>query len=476
MTVEEENVKVVVNGFEIEFDAYRCLQTWNGVPVATFWTESSLAGLMLGFQRMVGADRFSLALQSGGRESIAADWAFLSSFPTFEEGFTRLGAGAASAGWGRWVILSFDKHLKKAKFRVENGWEGMYQRALGVCWGSSFLAGKFAGLCGRAFGVNCWARQTAFAANGDPADEFEVEPSGTTIESEIERMLGADQATRADLAVALERLKAELAERAGIEKTLRRAEERLRSYFQLDVVGVAFTRLDGEWIEFNDKLCELVGCSREEVVRSTLHEIFGSPEMGALLPAAVGDAISFDRWFLRADGERTDVSVAIQRLAGGGTEGEHIVVVLHDITERTRVERDLRAKVELIERQKEVIRELAVPVIQVWDGVLTVPLTGVFDSGRSADVMDKLLNEVIRVQAKFVLLDLTGVEVVDSATANRFLMLAGALKLLGVSGILTGIRPSVAQTLVSLGVDLASIRTFSTLRDGLRFCMRGEKR
>jgi len=143
-----------------------------------------------------------------------------------------------------------------------------------------------------------------------------------------------------------------------------------------------------------------------------------------------------------------------------------------DVTEQKRAEAELRARIEVIERQRQVIRELSVPIIQVWDRVLALPLTGVFDSGRAAEVMEELLERVCATQSRMVILDLTGVDVLDTATANRLISLVRALGLLGCTGIVTGIRPGVAQTIVDLGVELEQIRTFALLRDGLRFCMR----
>jgi len=108
----------------------------------------------------------------------------------------------------------------------------------------------------------------------------------------------------------------------------------------------------------------------------------------------------------------------------------------------------------------------------VWDGVLTLPMIGIVDSGRAARVMDDLLSSVTRHRAKYAILDVTGVDVVDTATANHLISMVRAVRLLGAEGILTGIRPSVAQTVVSLGVDLSSILTLSTLRDGLAMAIR----
>src|SRR6478752_293336 len=132
----------------------------------------------------------------------------------------------------------------------------------------------------------------------------------------------------------------------------------------------------------------------------------------------------------------------------------------------------LRDKLELIERQSATIRALATPIIKVWDEVLCLPVIGTVDSARTADMMEALLQTVVREQARYAVVDLTGVEVVDTATADHVIQLFKAAGVLGVEGILCGIRPAVAQTVVALGVDLTSVRTMRTLQDALRYCIR----
>ncbi|UQA54580.1 PAS domain-containing protein [Polyangium aurulentum] len=143
-----------------------------------------------------------------------------------------------------------------------------------------------------------------------------------------------------------------------------------------------------------------------------------------------------------------------------------------DVTDAHRVKAELEARLALIERQQEVIRNLETPVIQVWDHVVTLPMVGVVDSRRAARVMDDLLAAISRTQARFAILDLTGVDVVDTSTASHMLGIISAVRLLGAEGIITGIRPNVAQTVVSLGLDLSRVTTLATLRDGLAFAMR----
>jgi PAS domain S-box-containing protein len=139
--------------------------------------------------------------------------------------------------------------------------------------------------------------------------------------------------------------------------------------------------------------------------------------------------------------------------------------------ERQQQELALSEQQHLIERQSEVIRALSTPIIEIWDGVLTLPMLGVVDSIRAAAVMERLLTEVSQKRARFAILDLTGVSAVDTSTANHLLKLIQALRLLGAEGIITGIQPTVAQTMITLGVDLASVVTCGNLRQGLRFCM-----
>jgi rsbT co-antagonist protein RsbR len=85
---------------------------------------------------------------------------------------------------------------------------------------------------------------------------------------------------------------------------------------------------------------------------------------------------------------------------------------------------------------------------------------------------EQVLEEVVRKQARFVIIDITGVELVDTATADRFIKLVTAVEYVGASCILTGTRSAVAQTLAALGVEMGSLVTLRTLKDGLRECLR----
>lgn len=140
---------------------------------------------------------------------------------------------------------------------------------------------------------------------------------------------------------------------------------------------------------------------------------------------------------------------------------------------------DLETQIETIQRQQNtqnametLVRQLQTPILQLWDDVLALPVIGMVDSRRSAEMMETLLNEIVSHRCKYVIIDITGVEIVDTRTADHFIKVMKSAELLGTRCVMTGIRPAVAQTLVELGVELTSIRTLRNLQEGLRDCLR----
>lgn len=137
---------------------------------------------------------------------------------------------------------------------------------------------------------------------------------------------------------------------------------------------------------------------------------------------------------------------------------------------------DIEKQLQTIHKQQtaieHLVKQLQTPILQLWDDVLALPVIGMVDSKRSAEMMETLLTEITNRQCKYVILDITGVEIVDTKTADHFVKVMKSAELLGSKCIMTGIRPAVAQTLVELGVDLSSIRTLRNLQEGLRECLR----
>jgi rsbT co-antagonist protein RsbR len=135
--------------------------------------------------------------------------------------------------------------------------------------------------------------------------------------------------------------------------------------------------------------------------------------------------------------------------------------------------RELEDKLATIERQQHAISQLSSPIIQVWEGVLTVPIVGVLDATRAAHLLESLLDAVLRARARYAILDLTGVDFVDTSAADRFFKILTAVELLGAKCIVSGIKATVAQTMIALGIDMSRVETMATLEDALQSCLRG---
>jgi rsbT co-antagonist protein RsbR len=129
------------------------------------------------------------------------------------------------------------------------------------------------------------------------------------------------------------------------------------------------------------------------------------------------------------------------------------------------------AREELIRRQGEEMLELSTPVIQLWDGVLAMPLIGTLDSARTQVVMESLLQQIVATRSPIAILDITGVPTVDTLTAQHLLKTVAATRLMGAECIISGIRPQIAQTIVHLGVSLGDIVTKASLADAFRLAL-----
>ena len=152
-------------------------------------------------------------------------------------------------------------------------------------------------------------------------------------------------------------------------------------------------------------------------------------------------------------------------------------------TERQRAEDELRAVVERLAAQNAeleksraeiaaLVAELSTPILRVWESVLMMPLVGTVDHARAADIMGRLLSTVVAERARFTVLDVTGVTNIDTGTADQFVRIVRAVELLGATGVIAGVQPSVSLAITALGVDLTGIRTFRNARDALIYCMR----
>jgi rsbT co-antagonist protein RsbR len=118
-------------------------------------------------------------------------------------------------------------------------------------------------------------------------------------------------------------------------------------------------------------------------------------------------------------------------------------------------------------QQRDAIRELSVPVLPLQRGTLAMPLIGALDSTRLRDLQERALAAIQRTSARQLLLDITGVPIVDAQVAQGLIGVVQAARLLGTEVLLVGIRPEVAQTIIGLGLDLRGVRTYSDIQTAL---------
>ncbi len=159
-------------------------------------------------------------------------------------------------------------------------------------------------------------------------------------------------------------------------------------------------------------------------------------------------------------------------LAGTGSAEEKLQLILAvqralEVIALRFCETFVAMQMALFEKQRLAVLELSTPVIKVWDGILALPLIGTLDSYRAKQVMEELLREVSTEQADIVLIDITGVPVVDTNVADHLIRTIKAVELLGTQCLVVGIGPELAQTVVSLGVDLSLISPCADMRQGL---------
>jgi rsbT co-antagonist protein RsbR len=126
---------------------------------------------------------------------------------------------------------------------------------------------------------------------------------------------------------------------------------------------------------------------------------------------------------------------------------------------------------QIIADQSESMLELSTPVVRLWDGIIAVPLVGTLDSARTQLVMEKMLEALVSTEAEHAVIDITGVPTVDTEVAQHLLKTVVAARLMGADCIITGIRPQIAYTIVSLGIEFGDVLTKQTLADGLAYAL-----
>lgn len=297
------------------------------------------------------------------------------------------------------------------------------------------------------------------------------------------------------------------------ERAHRETESLLGAIFETADVGLCLFDQRGRFVNVNRGYCELFGYRPEELVgrhytkvlpteehehAQRIFERFISGQGGPLAaapasseggqsPAAVEArgrrkdgatiyiAIS-TRLLIREDGRRFQVCSVIDitdRKEHARELEERASHARAEADQKTRLLGELDGKLDLIQHQHQQILDLSAPILDLWEGVLVLPVIGAFTAERASTVTERLLEAVTRRRARFVLLDLTSARDLESGSAEHIVRMITAVQLLGGKTFLTGLSPTTARTLGERGLDLSGVRAMRSLAEALRACLPG---
>jgi diguanylate cyclase len=314
------------------------------------------------------------------------------------------------------------------------------------------------------------ARFTATASHTDHTGNLDPLPLSVAIVAATLVILGF-----ALIAVLVDR-------RFAVQKVaLEESSQRYRSLFQHNSDAVISYDLDGTLRDANDAALQMFGFDLETLQQNGLQRLL-DPETAQLLgarldEAATGVAQNYDLMLKNGRGEELLLNMRhVPILLNGKLSGVYAIAT--DMSERvqaTNILQQREAELQVLVKQQtqllNTIQQLSMPVLPVYERVLVLPLIGQLNSERSAQLMEVLLHNVERQQAAVVIIDITGVPVIDTVVATHLMQATTALKLLGAEAVLVGIAPEVAQTMVQLGVNFGNLTTRSNLQAGIAYAV-----
>ena len=189
-----------------------------------------------------------------------------------------------------------------------------------------------------------------------------------------------------------------------------------------------------------------------EISQARVRQGFSSIETAHFIFALKEPLFAYLRTELKAD-----PAALIDAMSTTGALFDHLGLYTIEVYQK--------AREQVILRQQQELLELSTPVVQLWQGILALPLIGTLDSARTQVVMENLLQKIVETGASIAIIDITGVPTVDTLVAQHLLKTIAAARLMGADCIISGIRPQIAQTIVHLGVNLEDVLTKATLAD-----------
>lgn len=263
----------------------------------------------------------------------------------------------------------------------------------------------------------------------------------------------------------------DISERKQVEEALRDSEARYSAVINQARDGVILVQ-DHLCLFVNQALAEMLGYTPAEM-ENTPFIPYVAPESQQVIAGRIKARLEgqelpalYEARLLRKDGTVIDAELSPNVIQYRGKTA--YMDFIRDTSERKRLEIEReRLQQEVIEAQQRAIQELSTPIIPVMDRIIVMPLIGSIDTMRARDITRTLLAGIRENRAKVVILDITGVPLVDSGVANHLNKTIQAARLKGARTIVTGVSNAVAETIVDLGIDWSGIETLANLQTGL---------
>jgi rsbT co-antagonist protein RsbR len=223
------------------------------------------------------------------------------------------------------------------------------------------------------------------------------------------------------------------------------------------------TELDGSILAVNRAMLDMTGYTLEELRKAGVVGVYADTSGRERLLKALRETGRVRDWEVvlkRKDG--TECTALMNADEVEMADRKVIFTAARDVSEIKLAEKALKER-------DEIIGKLSTPIIELWEGIMLVPLVGILNSARVKQLNESILRHIARGKTEVIVMDISGIAAIDTKTANYILRTIQAVRLMGSDIIITGIRPDVAVTLVTLGVELSGIVTRATLREGLEY-------
>lgn len=262
---------------------------------------------------------------------------------------------------------------------------------------------------------------------------------------------------------------------SAVETTQRESEERFELITSAVPVPIIISWLPDDVIVYaNPAAGELIGLDSEILVDRSVKEFYREAVERDQILTEVETSKQMDNREIK--GKRVDdrpfwATLFVRPIAFN--DQPCLLEAYHDLTEHKQAELErVKLQEEIIEAQQQAIQDLSTPVIPIFDEIIIMPLVGNVDSRRAGEIMRSLLAGIGRHKAKIVIVDITGVPIIDTGVAAYLTKAIRAAHLKGAQTIVTGISEAVAETIVDLGIDWNEITTLSDLQTGLLIALR----